>query len=452
MRLTFGEIAQFLDQPGPVPDGYIDGASVDSREIKKGDLFVCVPGEKVDGHSFARLAEENGAAAILASRDMPEIARVPVFNAPDTVAALGKIAAGARRKTRAKVICLTGTAGKTTLKDALATIFSRSRGVVATKKNHNNQIGLPLTILNAAGDEDIWILEAGISHEQDMDELGSIARPDIAILLNVGPGHIAGLGKSGVAASKARLLNWLSADGIGLVNGDYPELCREAGKLRAKAVFFGEGTSFSLKEIDAINGKFNLNLNGEILSIRSPYIGSWGGEIALAAATAAKIAGVDSADIREGLARAARPDQRFRLIRVGEWSIFDDTYNANPLSMARMIGSASAYARSFNKPLYLVLGEMGELGSEAENWHNKLGEIIGEANPVAVFWKGGMATAVKEGIGDHSPSFCEIRDPQEFIQEWISRPRDEGVILFKGSRANRMEVMLEILQPVLRTR
>ncbi|MBD5607991.1 MAG: UDP-N-acetylmuramoylalanyl-D-glutamyl-2, 6-diaminopimelate--D-alanyl-D-alanine ligase, partial [Desulfovibrio sp.] len=387
----------------------------------------------------------------------PIQAPVPVFIAEDTVEALGALASRARQKTRAKVICLTGTAGKTTLKDALASIFSVSFFVMATYKNRNNQIGLPLAIMNAKGDEDVWILEAGISHEGDMDYLGKIASPDFALLLNAGAGHIEGLGKRGVAANKARLLRWLGKDGVSLVNGDYPDLLREAREYDPNLKIFSlcdASEDFRVDFADSrsapLEGVYVIKLKDETCLVKTPYTGEWGAEISIASGATARLCGVSIDDIQKGLAKANTAEHRFRRLVIGSWIIIDDTYNANPLSMRRMIASAKDLAVEAGKPLVLILGEMGELGDKAEEAHRELGREIRKASPVAVFWKGDFADSVKSGIGESDIKFNIADDPRAFMEQWQELGLEKGAALIKGSRSNRMENFLETLASSLK--
>lgn len=445
MRLAFKEIADVLGLTAPVVDGFIDGAAVDSRVVAPGDLFVCVPGAKVDGHAFAADAVARGAVAVLASRDIPDPG-VPVFTAPDVVRSLAKLAARARARSGAKVICLTGTAGKTTLKDALKSIFQVSHKVLATNKNHNNQIGMPLTIFQGDGDEDYWILEAGISREGDMDELGEIARPDLAVVLNAGAGHCEGLGKRGVAANKARLLAWLTADGKAVVNAAYPDLAREARAIRPDAEFFDARDSVDCA--NALSGRYGLRLGERRLDVETPFMGDWGAELALCAARVAELCGVADEDIQLGLARAARPEHRFNLARVGKWRLIDDSYNANPLSMRKMLESAAECAKNDGSPLYLVLGEMGELGAEADARHRELGRVIAGLKPEAVFWKGDRGDLARGELnGIPFVELTEAADMPAALAPYVDRP---GLILFKGSRANRLEECLAAATDFLR--
>lgn len=435
----------------------------DSREARPGALFVCVPGERVDGHDFAAGAVERGAAAVLASRPLPDVG-VPVLLVEDTVRALGRLASLWRDRTRARVVCVTGTAGKTTLKEALAQVLSVRGKTARTAKNHNNQIGMPCAVLNTDGDEDFWVMEAGISHAGDMDELASVLRPDMGLILNVGPGHTEGLGRMGVAWHKARLLAYLAEGGCGLVSADYPELTREVAALGAKLHFFSavdERAAYHaawLKDESAggragegapARGRYRLWLHGETCDVLAPFQGAYGAENSIAVAAAAHLLGLSTAEIAEGLASARLPLQRFNRCRLGLWEVIDDTYNANPLSMRRMLDAAAGQARG--RAFVPVLGEMGELGAVAEHMHEELGRHLAELAPAAVFWKGGQADAVCAGLkrGGYGGPWLTVDGPEAFMAAWKELARHGllakergGLLLFKGSRFNRLETLL----------
>ncbi|MBD5557906.1 MAG: UDP-N-acetylmuramoyl-tripeptide--D-alanyl-D-alanine ligase [Desulfovibrio sp.] len=431
-------------------------AVTDSREAAPGALFVCVPGARVDGHDFAASAVERGARAVLASRPLPEVVALgaPVLVVPDTVRALGRLAAYWRDKTGAKVVCVTGTAGKTTLKETLAAILAEHGKTARTPLNHNNQIGMPCAVLDTDGDEDFWVMEAGISHEGDMDELAAILRPDLALILNVGPGHTEGLGGRGVAWHKARLLAHLSPGGTALVSADYADLVAEAEATGAKPVYFsatGVDVPYSARMGEGA-GNFYLELAGEGLEAQTPFRGAFGAENAIAAAGAAHLLGLDAEEIRRGFAVATLPPQRCARKEFGPWRVIDDTYNANPLSMRRMLEAAAAEAGAASLPLVAVLGEMGELGADSARHHEDLGRLLGELGVAAVFWKGGHGGDVRVGLAATHPhaarGWTEVKGPEDFAAAWQAC-RDfpaGGVLLFKGSRANRLEELLAALE------
>ena len=208
----------------------VTAVATDSRAAVPGSLFVCIPGERVDGHDFAESAADRGACAVLAQHPLPAFAEkrpgVPVLLVEDSVKALGQVAHAWRRTFAGKVVGLTGTAGKTTVKEVLASVLSLAGKTAKTEMNHNNQIGMPMAMLAADGGERFWVMEAGISHAGDMDELGAVMEPDLAIVLNAGTGHTEGLGREGVAWHKTRLFTHLSPAGKAMASADYPELAR----------------------------------------------------------------------------------------------------------------------------------------------------------------------------------------------------------------------------------
>lgn len=432
-------------------------AVTDSREAGPGALFVCVPGARVDGHDFAASAVERGALAVLASRELPEVSAlgVPVFVVEDTVKALGKLAARWRDKTSAKVVCVTGTAGKTTLKETLAAILAGHGKTARTPLNHNNQIGMPCAVLDTDGDEAFWVMEAGISHEGDMDDLGAILRPDLAVILNVGPCHTEGLGERGVAWNKAHLLAWLAPGGVGLVNADYADLVAEAVATGVEPVFFSAGGAqvpYRASADKQAPGRVRLELDGEEFVAETPFRASFGAETAAAAGASAKLLGLGADEIRRGLAGAPLPPQRCARKSLGPWQVIDDTYNANPLSMRRMLETAQAEAAGASLPLIVVLGEMGELGEGAARHHEELGRLLGRLRPHAIFWKGGHAEDVRAGLAAGQPdaltSWRAVSGPEDFVAAWEATTAlgKGGVVLFKGSRSNRLEDLLAALE------
>ncbi|WP_206214937.1 MULTISPECIES: UDP-N-acetylmuramoyl-tripeptide--D-alanyl-D-alanine ligase [unclassified Desulfovibrio] len=459
--MTVGEMAQALGLPAEACAGHegrvLARAVTDSREAAPGALFVCVPGARVDGHDFAASAVERGAGAVLASRPLPEVTAlsVPVLVVPDTVKALGRLAAHWRDRTAAKVVCVTGTAGKTTLKEALAAILAVRGKTAKTPLNHNNQIGMPCAVLDTDGDEDFWVMEAGISHEGDMDELAAILRPDLAVILNVGPGHTEGLGGKGVAWHKARLLAHLAPGGTALVSADYADLVAEPKALGVSPVFFStvQGRApYTAAMEDGAAGRCRLELAGESFSVDTPFRGAFGAENAIAAAAAAHLLGLSEDEICRGFAEAPLPPRRSARKELGPWRVIDDTYNANPLSMRRMLEAAAEEALGAGLPLAAVLGEMGELGAESARHHAELGRLLGRLGVDAVYWKGGHGEDVRAGLvaeNPHTaPRWTPVTGPEDFVRAWVGEERfpDGAVVLFKGSRANRLEELLAALE------
>ena len=428
------------------------GAAIDSRQVKKGNLFFCLPGEHVDGHDFAMAAVENGALAVIANRDpLAEVEKkVPVLLVRNVAAALATIAAAHRWTTKAVVVGITGTSGKTSVKEVLASVLSMAGETAKNPVNLNNQIGLPLSMLNASSDAAYWVMEAGISKPHDMDELASILRPDVALILNAGPGHLQALGDRGVAHYKARLLAYLAPNGQGIVNADYPELVRETEAYPVAPISF---SAHNAKETyfasyigpEGLNGaSFRLTLEGESLVVKAPFLGSYGAENVAAVGAVAHTLGLTEFEIAAGFAAAEQPAQRFSLLEKGGFLIIDDSYNANPLSMNRMLEAAAAMRNDREGELILVLGEMGELGPDSPEYHFQLGQQVAALEPGALFWKGGQGEAVFRGllISGYKGLFTQVPDAASFIGAFRAYGVESGIILFKGSRSNRLEKLV----------
>lgn len=452
-----------LDSPGFDPtlsaaEAPFSIVTIDSRECAPGAFFACLPGENGDGHTYAQKAVDNGCTAVLATRNPFEgTPPVPVLVVASVEEALRALAIAWRNAYlgRGKVVGLTGTAGKTTVKETLSCVLSQECAVCRTKGNFNNHIGLPLSLLNADLDALFWIMEAGISLAGDMDDLGSVLRPDLALILNAGPGHTAGLGKKGTAHYKAALLKYLQPGGIALISADYPDLVREARNVHQVLTFFsstgrqvGYRSAYvgpSAESNGENRGLYRLWLNGESLDVETPFTGAFGAENVVAVAATAHLLGLSGTTIAAGLACAQLPKQRFARSKVGNWQLIDDSYNANPLSAMRMIDAAAEMA--VDDPLVLVLGEMRELGDIAEEEHQKLGRMAAEKRARAVFWTGGFYENVLMGLQlagfTGSCRQVSVEDPQTLMVALHELGLTSGVILFKGSRANQLEKLVE---------
>ncbi len=454
----------------------------DTRDVVAGSLFVCVQGARHDGHDFAAEAVRLGAVALLVSRRLDDV-MVPQICVSDTVRALGALASYWRERFMGRVVVITGSAGKTTCKDVLADVLTLaiSSGadgadgagvsVARTLGNFNNQVGLPLSILATSGDEDVWVLEAGISEPQDMDELGAIVRPDVAVVLNVGMAHTQGLGERGVAWHKAQLVKYVRHGGTAFVNADYADLCAAALEALGAGVclsFFSAKKNgafecasplmtpvfrayFSHSQATGDGGVYVLTCadRQESWSVQAPFVGEYGSEHVSAVASVAYVLGISMDTMRLAFAQARLPQQRFEEHRRGVWRIIDDSYNANPLSMHCML--EAAMARSATKtgdasPCYAVLGSMAELGAEAESAHKELGDFLacmGAGQGIAhIFWKGAYALEVREafvGAGGSEERFTAVESVKDFAAAWTAAALPSGTVLCKGSRSQRIE-------------
>lgn len=457
MRMNLLDISRLLGVVcvGMRPDDALtspSGAAIDSRKVKKGDLFFCLPGENVDGHDFAEAAVKNGALAVIGTRNPFEgkKSKIPVLVVHNTARALAKVAAGHRATAKSTVIGVTGTSGKTSVKETLASVLSVAGETAKNPVNLNNQIGLPLSMLNAPADAAYWVMEAGISRPGDMEELGRILRPDIALILNAGAGHVQELGDKGVAWHKARLLAYLMPDGEGVVSADYPDLVVETEAYSAEIVRFSalnaEEAYFATYQgqEETMRGSFLLSMDGEAVTVSAPFLGAYGAENVAAVGAVAHILGMTATEIAEGFAAAELPAQRFALRETDDFLIVDDSYNANPLSMRRMLDAAADMAVSRGDDLVLVLGEMKELGPDSPEYHAALGREAAELSPRALIWKGGHGEAVAKGLHEagYAGSFTHVADAASFTAAVMALGIHSGVVLFKGSRGNKLEELV----------
>nr|WP_239057760.1 UDP-N-acetylmuramoyl-tripeptide--D-alanyl-D-alanine ligase [Pseudodesulfovibrio sp. JC047] len=425
----------------------IASVKTDSRTVEKGDLFFCVSGDNFDGHEFAAQAVKQGAVAVVASRMIDDV-DAPILMVRDTVNALGRLAACWRDICGAKLVAVTGTAGKTTVKEMLYAVASEKFETAKNYRNFNNQIGLPLSMLKATVDQELWIMELGISHRGDMEELAPIASPDIAVITNVGPGHLEGLGnEAGVAQAKSVLLRYLRQPGSAIISKDYPLLWDAARELvdmpvgfstnlDAKtdfvATFLGPGTEG--------NGRFRLTTPDGDGEFEAPFCGEHYAENLACVAAVAHALGLNRDAVIRGVQSLEPDTQRFCCKRNGNLMVIDDTYNANPLSMQRSIQTAADMADG--KPLALILGDMRELGDETRKHHEALGRTLREIEPTIVFYKGDHFNAVAQAYGK---KMHKIDTREDFVHAWQSFGAAKGVALVKGSRSLEMEHFVSAL-------
>jgi len=419
MRLNLGEIAAILDCAPDAPASWADlvptGAQIDSRKVEPGNLFFCLPGEHVDGHDFALAAAKAGASAIVVARnpwsapgsekdadvgDLPPFKGLPpVFLVDDVRRALARIAMRHRDSCQGTVIGITGTAGKTSVKEVLAQVLAMRGRTERNPLNLNNQIGLPVSMLNASPDAAFWVMEAGISEVGDMEELGRMLRPDLAIILNVGDGHVSGLGELGVAVHKARLIDAVQPGGAAVISLDYPDLNTQVdarlGALSRRDVRLLRFSQCS-DAVDAraaytgSGGTYRVWTKDQLFEVDTPFRGDFGSENVAAIAAVAVHLGLSPEEIRAGFARAELPEQRFCAQRFARHTLLDDSYNANPLSATRMIQAARSMADEYGQSLALVMGEMLELGEKAQVSHEALGQVWPRRGPRSCSGKAAM--------------------------------------------------------------
>ena len=440
--LSLAEVARFAEAEALL--GAHDHAEpvlrvqTDSRALCAGDLFVCLRGERFDGHAFADAAFAAGAAALLVERPLP--VALPQIRCDDTRLALGRLAAGMARSRSTRVFGLTGSNGKTSVKTLLAGIVERAGRAYANPGNFNNEIGLPLSVLNQPEDAEYAVYEMGAGAPGDIEWLARIARPRYSLVNNIerlGSLH-------GIAETKGAIYRELPAEGVAVINADdaFAPLFAQMAGVRRQLRFGLENDADVFAEalrLDAGGSCFRLCSPAGALDVRLPLPGRHSVMNALAAAAMGLAAGIDLVQIGEGLEAAQGVAGRFspRLHASGA-QIIDDSYNANPGSVRAAIDTLASSAG----PAWLVLGDMRELGPDGEALHAAVGAHARAQGLSGLFTVGDLAAAATRAFGEGAQHF----DSQEALAQAL-RPRlSAGLrVLVKGSRGSRMERVVAAL-------
>lgn len=419
----------------------------DTRRLGREEFFIAIKGENFDGHDFIPQAEKLGAAGALVQRQVDS--KLPQVLVQDTRKALGLYGAAWRRRFPLKLVGVTGSSGKTTLKEMIASILKVSGTTLATRGNLNNDIGMPLTLLELDASCRYAVIEMGTNHPGEIGYLAELAAPDVGVITNAGPAHLEFLRDlAGVAKEKGAIYTQLAAGGIAVINADdsYAPLWREmAGKHSIRTFGFAPTADFhpapgSLQQDASGSWRFRLvSPMGEAdLAVSLPGRHNVGN--ALAAAASATAAGATLAEVREGLAQA--PVTAGRLI-VGEGingsRLIDDTYNANPLSL----NAAAEFAISLGGHAWLALGDMGELGPSTERLHAESGARLRALGIERLYATGPMSRHAVEAFGNEARWF----ESQEALSRALRSELKSGVtLLVKGSRSMRMERVVDALR------
>ncbi|HEU4663692.1 MAG TPA: UDP-N-acetylmuramoyl-tripeptide--D-alanyl-D-alanine ligase [Dokdonella sp.] len=437
LNLRLADVARWTGGRLHGDDVAIDAVSTDSRTLGAGMLFVALAGERHDGHEFAETARERGAAALLVERELA--VALPQVVVADTLVALGDLARAVRARSSARVVGITGSNGKTTVKTLVASILARHGRTHVNAGNFNNEVGLPLTLLAMPADTEYAVLEMGAGKPGDIAYLARIARPDVSLVNNVAAAHLERLGSlQGVAETKGAIYRALPDDGVAVINAD-----------DAFADYFGvlAGSRRTLRfgllrradvaanvEVEAAGGRgFRLLAPGGTIDIASPLHGRHNVMNVLAAATIAIALGVPLATIKAGI--EAAPSVAGRLARRTHASgavIIDDSYNANPGSFAAAIATLATEPGE----RVLVMGDMAELGPDAERLHAETGALARRSGIERLRAVGRLSRAAVDAFGAGAAHFA---DQAHLVEALRADLRAGVVMLVKGSRSSAMD-------------
>ena len=434
-----------------VTDGQLDGAdaefagaTTDTRQLAPGQAFFALRGPRFDAHDFLPEAFRQGAAVAVGERGATE--GHAFIRVEDSLSALGKAAAAWRRRFDIPVAAVTGSSGKTTVKEMLAAIAGQAGPVLATQGNLNNEIGLPLTLFRLSAEHRRIVLEMGANHAGEIARLTAIGAPDVGIVTMAGPAHLEGFGSiEGVAHAKGELFLGLPPSGTAVINADdrYSSLWREFAGDRP-VLTFGLGSADVTCDEPVADGA-----GGQRLSITGPFDrldltlrlpGRHNALNALAAAAAAHAMGHSRAEIRQGL-ESVRPQPGRLEIRAGLGGsrLVDDTYNANP----EAVRAAVDFLVQLEGRGFLALGDMGELGPGAAELHAEVGRYARDRGVLQLFTVGELSRNAADAFGEGAHMFD---DPADLVAALAGSLDADVNLLVKGSRSMRMERIIEGLE------
>ncbi|KAF0191592.1 MAG: UDP-N-acetylmuramoyl-tripeptide--D-alanyl-D-alanine ligase [Gammaproteobacteria bacterium] len=435
-------------------DVALHGVSIDTRTLRHGDLFVALRGPQFDGHDFIDQAQQQGAAGAMVSQASQTA--MPLVRVADTRAGLGDWARAWRARFTLPVIGVTGSNGKTTVKEMLSCILGQRYRVLATTGNLNNDIGVPLTLLQLNASHQCAVIEMGANHGGEIAYLTRLAQPTIALITNAGAAHLEGFGSlDGVARGKGEIYDGLADDGIGVINADdrYAGDWRRRVGRRPIVTFAIDAASATVRALPdtiattiddgAVVTCFTLHSPSGVCAVRLPLAGRHNVINALAAAAAALAAGATLDDVANGLA-AMRPVGGRLDLRINDAGVrvIDDTYNANPSSVTAAIdvlGSASGTRM-------LVIGDMAELGERAAQMHEAIGRKARAAGVEHVYATGVLSRFAAEAFGSNARHFASQPELIDALRTDLARLSGATVtILVKGSRSSRMENIVKAL-------
>ena len=431
----------------------IAGAVTDSRQVQKDYLFIPIKGARVDGHDFIPQVFEKGALVVLSDHALPEETG-PYILVSSTTEAMKKIAAFYRTQLSCKVVGITGSVGKTSTKEMIASVLEQRYKVLKTEGNFNNEIGLPLTIFKIRAKHEVAVLEMGISDFGEMHRLAAMARPDIGVITNIGLCHLENLGtRDGILQAKTEMFDHLQVDGTVILNGDDDKLSTKKEVNGKPVIFYGVGadSAFDIKKDIYATDIENHGLEGMCAKIHTPQ-GDFGAKIpipgehnvynALAGTAVGLQLGLSIREIAQGIASVQTIAGRTNLLQVKGMTVIDDCYNANPVSMK---ASIDVLAHTSGRRI-AVLGDMGELGAEEKELHRNIGKAVAASGIDALFCAGTLAEEYAREAKANPE--CEVhykKTREEMTEELLAYVKEGDTVLVKASHFMEFPKVVEAL-------
>lgn len=461
MKLELRQIARWCsaEVDGPEADGLAATRySIDSRTIAPGELFFAVKGERFDGHDFVGGAFTRGAVAAVVSRERLEAVRSmggshPLLVVDDPLKALQQLAAAVRRHWGKRVIGITGSAGKTTTKEAVAKVLSASFSVLKSQGNLNNAFGLPLQLLKLEPSHEVAVIEMGMSNAGEIKALGYIAAPDWGVITNVGSAHAQNFpdGIAGIARAKYELVESLPLDGTAFLNCDDAYVSQFGRDFHGKVIYFGRGPcadpkAESIEALGAEGQRIEVRAGEQHATLDLRLLGEHNVANALAGIAVGVEAGIPLETCCEVLAELRPEDKRGQIVTVGGATVINDCYNCNPEALRAMIDTLTAMPVGEGGRRILVAGAMLELGPESAALHAACGRAAAMAGIDLIVGVSGDARALADAAREMGAETIFFETPEQ-AGEWLRSAAHAGdVVLLKASRGVRLERALDAWQ------
>ncbi|MBE0537471.1 MAG: UDP-N-acetylmuramoyl-tripeptide--D-alanyl-D-alanine ligase, partial [Phycisphaerae bacterium] len=423
------------------------GAATDSREVAAGDCFLAIRGDRFDGHDFVEQAVSAGACCVVAEREM--VCSVPVLVVDDSIAALGDWARWYRGQVGAKVIAITGSAGKTSTRRIVRHALGGRFACHESPKSFNNHIGVPLTILSTEAEHAFLVMELGSNAPGEIVHLTRMARPDVAVVTNVYAAHLEGFGTiENIVREKASICEGLVPGGTLLINGDIAALRRHCDGLGVAYTSFGQSAGCDIVGEDFVchGGSGSLRIEGRTIDV--PLAGRANLENVLAAWAVCRCVGLSLEAFAEAAATLAPAEMRLDIQQVGTLTLINDCYNANPASMANAVDTLVRISGDGGRRTVFVCGQMGELGEQSAHYHAELGRRVAEAGIGVLLAAGPFAEVTAQGaqeIGSGELACLVFRDTAHLCDNLVDIVRGGDIILVKGSRSAGLEKAVRVL-------
>jgi len=443
-------------------DTKITSLTTSSGDVEAGGIFCAIKGTRVDGADFIPDAVSKGAVCVMtvgvpaAAESCGDFAAIVV---DDVILALGRFAEWYRDQSKATFVAITGSVGKTTTKELVAAVAGAKFTTHKTQGNYNNELGLPLTLLALTEEDEVSVIELGMSDLGEIEYMSKIVKPDIAIVTNIGTSHLATLGtRENICKAKLEIATGLKDNGVLLINADEPLLVEKRDEIdkdvRMMSIYNRNGDYRALNIRTGSDGiTFDMIYdNKAITNIEIPILGKHNVYNALSAYAVGSILGMRDEEIRQGLLNFVGAEMRQRIYEIEHLTIIDDCYNASPESMRAALDVLSSFASRRGKRPIALLGDMLELGDHSRLMHDQLGQYAAQSKISKLFCYGMMSdivaeAAIKKGVRAENVFVClDTRDPQTMADMILKELGSDDVLLVKASRAIHAEKVIECLK------